>query len=131
MASPLSPGIGAVFNAALLREIGAHVDGEIFGLYLAHQQEEECYLFLEPASRASTSLKPNASCRTTSLGKLPQEEGWGAHGGGGAGKVLTCLAEPGGTEIPHNVGGAGPCVSWACPGGGRVTVPLPPGLASL
>jgi hypothetical protein len=94
MASPLSPGIGAAFNAALLCEIGAHVDGEIFRLYLAHQQEEECYLFLEPASRASTSLKPNASCRTTSLGKLPQEEGWGAHGGGGAGKVLTCLAEP-------------------------------------
>ena len=94
MASPLSPGIGAVFDAALMCEIGAHVEGEIFRLYLAHQQEEECYLFLEPASRASTSLNPNASCRTTSLGKLPQEEGWGAHGGGGAGKVLTCLAEP-------------------------------------
>ena len=37
--------------------------------------------------------KQNASHRTISLGKSPQEKGWGAQGGG-AGKVLTCLAEP-------------------------------------
>ena len=39
MASSLPPGIRAAFPAALLREIGAYVDREIFGLYLAHQQE--------------------------------------------------------------------------------------------
>ncbi len=78
---------------------------------------------------------------------------------GGTGARRGLARSPGGIEIPHKwpgrarkgyrstgpkpnrpvnpcfkgrrMGGAGPIVSWACPGGGRITGPLPRGFTSL